>query len=59
MAGLEYFYPRMVNGGILLVHDYFSEGYKGVKEAVKEFSHKKRRIKLFPIGDGISIGIYC
>jgi hypothetical protein len=59
MAGLEYFYPRMVDGGILLVHDYFSEGYKGVKEAVKGFSDKQGGIRLFPIGDGISIGIYC
>jgi len=59
LAGLEYFYPKMVNEGIILVHDYFSEGYKGVKEAVKIFSQNNRRIKLFPIGDGISIGIYC
>ena len=23
LAGLEYFYPRMVSGGVILVHDYF------------------------------------
>jgi O-methyltransferase len=58
-AGLEYFYPRMVKGGIILIHDYFSEGYKGVKEAVREFNRKQDGINIFPIGDGISIGVYC
>ncbi|MDR1216614.1 MAG: hypothetical protein LBK25_08030 [Treponema sp.] len=58
LAGIEYFYPRMVKGGVILIHDYFSEGYKGVKEAVKEFD-RKNGINVFPIGDGISIGIYC
>ena len=59
LAGLKYFYPKMVSGGIILVHDYFSEGYRGVKEAVKEFLKKNGEVRLFPIGDGISIGIYC
>jgi hypothetical protein len=58
LAGIEYFYPRMVKGGVILIHDYFSEGYKGVKDAVKEFDRKKG-INIFPIGDGISIGIHC
>jgi hypothetical protein len=59
LAGLEFFYPRMTAGGIILVHDYFSEGYKGVKQAVLEFADKVGGGRLFPIGDGISIGIYC
>jgi hypothetical protein len=59
LAGLEYFYPRMVKGGIILIHDYFSETYKGVKQAVFEFEQKMTGIKSFPIGDGISIGINC
>jgi hypothetical protein len=59
LAGLEYFYPRMVSGGIILVHDYFSEIYKGVKRAINEFEKEREGIKLFPIGDGISIGIAC
>lgn len=59
LAGLEFFYPKMSAGGIILVHDYFSEGYKGVKQAVSEFNKTEGGIKLFPIGDGISIGIYC
>jgi len=59
LGGLEYFYPRMVKGGIIAVHDYFSEVYKGVKQAVNEFDKRMNGIKMFPIGDGISIGIYC
>jgi hypothetical protein len=59
LSGLEYFYPRMVKGGLILIHDYFSEGYKGVKDAVQEFIKKQNEINIFPIGDGISIGINC
>ena len=59
LAGLEYFYPRMVKSGIILVHDYFSRVYKGVKQAIFEFDKKENGIKLFPVGDGISVGIYC
>ena len=57
-AGLEFFAPRMSDGGVILVHDYFSEGFKGVKKAVEEYS-KKNALYLFPIGDGVSIGIRC
>ena len=35
--GLSYFYPRMANGGIILVHDYNSLQFRGVKQAVREF----------------------
>lgn len=59
LAGLEYFYPRLHEDGIILIHDYFTEFYHGVKSAVesfeKEIGHKLRR---FPIGDGISIAIF-
>lgn len=38
-AGLEFFYPRLVNGGIIMVHDfnYSLDDYTGVHDAVKEF----------------------
>jgi len=55
-AGLEFFYPRLVKGGILLVHDYFSDVYMGVKQAVDEFRNKYK-VPLCPIGDEISIAI--
>jgi hypothetical protein len=37
MSGLEYFYPRMVPGGFLVVHDYSSLGWDGAEKAVDVF----------------------
>lgn len=59
LAGLEFFYPKMVSGGVILVHEYFSQGYVGVREAVNEFfTNKKLNNALkIPIGDRLSIAI--
>lgn len=56
MAGLEYFYPRMANGGIILIHDYFSKAFHGVREAVKYYC-KENKISYIPIGDTLSVAI--
>ena len=59
LAGLRFFYPKMVSGGVILIHEYFSSGYVGVREAVSEFMHKSHlnpALKL-PIGDNLSIAI--
>jgi len=53
-SGLEIFYPLLVKGGIIVVHDYFNINYKGVKQAVDEFA-SVRGLSPFPIGDTISI----
>lgn len=55
-AGLEFFWNRMIPGGIIVVHDYFSTNYRGVKKAVDEWTLKGLIIP-FPIGDGISIAV--
>ena len=39
-AGLEFFYPRLVHGGVIMIHDFVPKGYSGVREAVKEFCDK-------------------
>lgn len=57
LEGLNFFWNRMETGGIILVHDYFSEAYKGVESAVEQFVKKEKVVHLFPIGDSISIGI--
>jgi hypothetical protein len=36
-AGLEFFYPRMPKGGMLLLHDYSSLMWNGAKKAIDEF----------------------
>ena len=35
--GLQYFYPRLVTGGYIFVHDYGSELWDGVQKAVDDF----------------------
>lgn len=57
LEGLRFFWNRMEQGGVVLVHDYFSEAYKGVENAVEEFVEKEKDAHLFPIGDSISIGM--
>ena len=56
IEGLRFFWDKMVDGGIIIVHDYYSEGYKGVRDAVSEFT-KEEGLLPFPIGDSISIAI--
>ncbi len=58
LAGLRFFYPRMVTGGVILIHDYFTQFYHGVAKAVSAFEDElgKKLVRL-PIGDGISIAI--
>jgi hypothetical protein len=56
LEGLRFFWDRLEKGGIILIHDYFSEEYKGVKGAVDEFRLEKG-ISVFPIGDSISIAM--
>lgn len=57
LEGLYFFWDKMELGGIILIHDYFSDAYKGVESAVEEFARKTSGVYLFPIGDSISIGI--
>ena len=54
LAGLEYFWPRMADGGYILVHDYFSFSYAGAKKAIQEFV-KKHQVGFVPIGDTLSV----
>ncbi len=35
--GLLFFSSKMVSGGVILVHDYFAENFKGPREAVDKF----------------------
>jgi hypothetical protein len=57
LAGLEYFSPRMVGGGVILIHDYFCHPFKGVRAAVRDWMAKSIGHKLLPIGDRLSVAI--
>ena len=58
LDGLRFFYPRLDNRGIILIHDYYNPGYTGIKAAVDAYE-KELGIKLYrlPIGDHCSIAI--
>lgn len=49
-AGLEIFYPRLEKGGCIMVHDYNSSRFPGVKEAVDAFC-ADNGITPLPVGD--------
>ena len=54
LAGLEFFYPKMVLGGVILFDDYGGSGYPETKEVVDEFFAKKPVILMkLPTGQAI------
>jgi O-methyltransferase len=54
-AGLEFFFPKMVIGGIILVHDYYNSNYDA-KRAVDEFCSANGLLPI-PIGDVVSVAL--
>jgi len=42
----EFFYPRMVTGGLMVFHDYYALHIKGIKLAVDEFFNNKPDLSL-------------
>lgn len=50
LDGLNYFYPRLVKGGYIFIHDFGSYHYKGVKTAVYEFC-EKNNVAIYPLCD--------
>jgi hypothetical protein len=56
LAGLRFFAPRMVGGGVILLHDYYWKPTPGVKQAVDACA-KNYDFKRMPIGDNSSIAL--
>jgi len=50
LAALEYFYPRLVKGGFLIMHDYSSLEWKGAKNAIDSFFKDKNEF-VIPVAD--------
>jgi O-methyltransferase len=48
--GLCFFYPRLVPGGYIFVHDCGNEFFGGVKKAVQRFA-EENNLSYFPIND--------
>lgn len=58
LEGLRFFYPRMVEGGCILIHDYFTEAYPKIKISVSQYEEEIGfRLHKLPIGDNLSIAI--
>lgn len=55
--GLDLFYGKMASGGVILVHDYYGDAYKGIKESVNEFLSQHSNLWKLPIGDLFSVVI--
>lgn len=51
LQGLRYFYPRLVSGGVILLHDYQNARFSGVRAAVEAFEQECGRVLLLPVGD--------
>lgn len=59
IEALHFFYDRLEQNGVMLLHDYFAKTLPGVKQAVEEFIESKPQftVRTFPIGDGVSLGL--
>jgi hypothetical protein len=52
-AGLTWFFPRMQNGAIFLLHDYSSRCWEGAKKAIDEFcAETNQQVILLPDKSG-------
>lgn len=56
LAALRFFGERMVDGGVILMHDYYHDDLTGIKESVKQYATEKSFFKM-PIGDGSSLAL--
>jgi len=56
LAGLNYFWPQMADGGVIFIHDFFAPEFTGVKKAVTEFM-VRNKISISPLGDFRTVSI--
>jgi O-methyltransferase len=56
LAALEYFYPRMLPGGFIIMHDYSSLYWPLLEKAIDEFfADKPERVVLIPDKSGTAV----
>lgn len=55
--GLVYFYPRMVSGGYIFVHDVNNDSYKGAAKAVNQFC-EEQHISFLPLPDSCGSAVF-
>jgi len=58
LEGLRFFWDKMSEGGVILIHDYFNIDFPNVKTAVADFEKELgKSLPMLPIGDTISIAV--
>lgn len=58
LAGLNFFWDKIVTGGCILLHDFFHPSLPGVRKAVNDFEQERNiRIHKITIGDACSIAL--
>ena len=50
-TGLEFFFPRMSQGGIIILCGYEDDTYAGVRKAVEDLEEKYGAFLILPLGD--------
>jgi O-methyltransferase len=57
-AGLCHFYPKLVCGGYIFIHDFNNDLYKGARKAVEQFC-EEQKINFFPLPDSGGSAVIC
>ena len=57
--GLKFFWPNMVNGGYIFVHDYNNKDFAGIRKAIIEIEKEFGTIKKVPLSDQGGTIILC
>ena len=56
LSALQYFYPRMVEGGVFILHDYLSMHWDGAETAIDQFFADKAE-SIIPLPDSAGTAI--
>lgn len=51
LAGLRYFFPRLSPGGMILLHDYNNDRFRGARQAVDAYEAEFGHLSLVPLCD--------
>ena len=51
LAGLEFFFPRMSQGGVIILCGYENDDFAGVRKAVEDLEEKFGAFLMLPLGD--------
>lgn len=58
LEGIRFFWPKIVQGGCILLHDYYHPNLPGVAKAVDDFEREQNiYVRKIPIGDGCSVAL--